>query len=419
MPARSAGRLSNPQDLPFGSPVSSEKTIAVIIVAAGLGQRANLAGGPDPKQYRKLAGVPVITRTISAVLALEGVSIVVPVIHPDHASRYAELDLRDDRFHAPVWGGSTRQASVLEGLRALRDSQPDYVLIQDAARPFIDAAVVAGVVTALASHDGALPVAAITDTIKRSLGGKTVDGTEDRRTLFAAQTPQGFRFPEILAAHTRASALPGEFTDDASIAEWAGLSVALTPGSARNIKITLPEDFARAERLLLGDEPMETRIGTGFDVHPFAPGEFVTLGGVQIAHSRGLKGHSDADVALHALADALYGALGEGDIGQHFPPSDPQWRGADSTIFLKHAADLVAARSGRIVNLDLTLICEAPRIGPHVIAMRERIGSVCGISASRVAIKATTSERLGFTGREEGIVAMASASVELPREDRP
>jgi 2-C-methyl-D-erythritol 4-phosphate cytidylyltransferase / 2-C-methyl-D-erythritol 2,4-cyclodiphosphate synthase len=212
----------------------------------------------------------------------------------------------------------------------------------------------------------------------------------------------------------RASRLPREFTDDAAIAEWAGMTVALTPGSARNIKITHAEDFARAERLL-GGGTMETRVGTGFDVHPFEPGDAVVLGGIAIPHTAKLKGHSDADAPLHAVCDAIYGALGEGDIGTHFPPSDPQWKGAPSSTFLAHAAKLVADRGGRIVSLDVTIICEAPRIGPHVAAMRAAIAKVCGITVERIAIKATTSERLGFTGREEGLVAMATASIELPR----
>jgi 2-C-methyl-D-erythritol 4-phosphate cytidylyltransferase/2-C-methyl-D-erythritol 2,4-cyclodiphosphate synthase len=394
-----------------------KKIIAVIIVAAGRGERAQLDGNADPKQYRLLAGETVLSRTIKAMATVEAVDLVIPVIHADHAERYAMLGVTGDKLLPPVVGGATRQASVLEGLKALSKLRPDYVLIHDAARPFVETAVVEAVVEALASHEGALPAIPVTDTIKRSSDGRTVITTEDRHTLFAAQTPQGFRYAQIFSAHLRASTLPREFTDDAAIAEWAGLTVALTPGSGRNIKLTHPEDFARAERLIGGHVPMETRIGTGFDVHPFEAGDAVWLGGIRIPHSKKLKGHSDADVALHALADALYGALGSGDIGTHFPPSDPQWKGAASSTFLKHAAGLVAAASGRIVNLDVTLVCEAPKIAPHVPAMREAIAAACGIVPSRVAVKATTSERLGFTGREEGIVAMASASVELPRTE--
>ena len=393
------------------------KTIAVIVVAAGRGERAGNTGKDLPKQYRQLLGEAVLSRTIRAFLALEPIDHVLPVINPNHADLYAALQLADPRLLPPVPGGGTRQASALEGLKALGPLRPDYVLIQDAARPLVTPAIIEDVLAALAASDGALPVVPVTDTIKRSLDGATVAGTEDRTRLFAAQTPQGFRYPQILSAHMRAGALPREFTDDAAIAEWAGLRVALTGGSTSNIKITAPEDFARAERILAGDQPMETRVGTGFDVHPFEPGSSVWLGGVEIPHDRKLKGHSDADVALHALTDAIYGALGEGDIGYHFPPSDPQWKGAASRVFLEHAASLVAARGGRIVNLDVTIVCERPRIAGHVPAMRSTIAAACGIGEARVAIKATTSERLGFTGREEGIVAMASASIELPRRD--
>lgn len=395
--------------------MSHEKRIAVIVVAAGAGVRASADGDPTPKQYRKISGKPVLQWTIEAFLAAD-VDWIVPVIHPDHGDRFASLDLSDSRLLPPVIGGEQRQASVLAGLQALGPKAPDLVLIQDAARPFTDGALIAGVVTALASHDAALPVVPVTDTIKRSTDGRTVTATEDRSQLFAAQTPQGFRFPKILAAHRRASDLPHAFTDDAAIAEWAGMTVALTQGSARNIKITHPEDFARAERML-GEVPMETRVGSGFDVHPFEPGDTVWLGGVAIPHTARLKGHSDADAALHALCDAIYGALGAGDIGTHFPPSDPQWKGAPSSTFLKHAAGLVAERGGRIVSLDLTIVCERPRIGPHVAAMKAAIAGICGIGEGRIAIKATTSEQLGFTGREEGLMAMATASIELPRED--
>lgn len=397
--------------------MTGTRTIAVIVVAAGRGERASSTADASPKQYRDLAGTPVLSRSIAAFLGRDDISWVIPVIHAEQADRYAALGLADPRLLAPVTGGDTRQASVLAGLTALSPKRPDLVLIQDAARPLASSEVIGGVIEALKASEAALPVVPVTDTIKRSVDGRTVSATEDRKTLFAAQTPQGFRFPQILSAHLRAGRMPREFTDDAAIAEWAGLSVALTPGSTHNLKITHPEDFARAERLLGRETRMETRIGTGFDVHPFDTGNSVWLGGVEIPHTHKLKGHSDADVALHALTDAIYGALGEGDIGKHFPPSDPQWKGAASSIFLKHAASLVGERHARIVNLDITIVCEAPRVGPHVEAMKAAISGVCGISTGRVAIKATTSEQLGFTGRGEGIVAMASASIELPRED--
>lgn len=359
----------------------------------------------------------MLSRTIAALLDVAAIDWVLPVINSEHSQRYKALGLGGPRLLTPAFGGASRQASVLVGLEALTELNPELVLIQDAARPLLEPALIEAVIAALETGDAALPVIPVTDTIKRSSNGLTVDATEDRHTLFAAQTPQGFRFSSILAAHRKAAQQSSAFTDDAAIAEWAGITVALTTGSTRNIKLTLPEDFARAERLISGERRMETRVGTGFDVHPFEAGDAVWLGGVKIAHTHKLKGHSDADAALHALTDAIYGALGEGDIGTHFPPNNPKWRGAASSIFLQHAAGLVAARGGRIVNLDVTIVCEAPRIGPHVPAMQQAVAATCGISTARIAIKATTSERLGFVGREEGIAAMATASIELPRLD--
>lgn len=394
-----------------------QKSIAVLVVAAGKGERVSADGSTDPKQYRLVAGKPVLARTISAFLGVPNLTRLVTVIHADHAERYAALRLDDERLLPPVVGGASRQASVLEGLKALAPHKPDLVLIQDAARPFATLQVIGDVIAALDQYEGALPAIGVTDTIKRSADGRQVTVTEDRSQLFAAQTPQGFRFGQIFSAHMRASTIRRQFTDDAEIAEWAGLRVAIVAGDRDNIKITHPGDFTRAERIISGDQTMETRVGTGFDVHPFEPGDAVWLGGVRIPHKAKLKGHSDADVALHALTDAILGAIGEGDIGVHFPPSDMQWRGAASTVFLKHAGALVAVAGGRIVNLDVTIVCEAPRIGPHVAAMQGIIAETLGIATTRIAIKATTSEQLGFTGREEGIVAMASASVEVPRVD--
>jgi 2-C-methyl-D-erythritol 4-phosphate cytidylyltransferase/2-C-methyl-D-erythritol 2,4-cyclodiphosphate synthase len=389
--------------------LAARKTIAAIVVAAGTGERM----GGHPKQYRLLAGKAVLSRTIETFLGFPGIDFVLPVIHPTHAERYAGLGLANARLLPPVLGAANRQGSVRAGLEALADRAPHLVLIQDAARPLTEPDTIKGVIAALEDGEAAVPVVPVSDTIKRSPDGRMVSGTEDRRELYAAQTPQGFRYATILAAHRKAAGR--QLTDDAAIAEWAGIAVALTPGSTRNIKLTLPEDFDRAE-YLLGGNAMETRTGTGFDVHPFEPGHGVWLGGVHIPHSAKLKGHSDADAALHALCDAIYGALGEGDIGTHFPPSDPQWEGAASAVFLKHAAARVAAHNGRIVNLDLTIVCEAPRIGPHAEAMKAAIGAAAGIATSRIAIKATTSEQLGFTGRGEGLMAMATATIELPRE---
>lgn len=393
------------------------KFIAAIIVAAGKGERAQTGDFAEPKQYRRVGGRPVLARTVDAFLAHPAISAVLPVIHADHAEHYDALGLSGDRLRQPVIGGTSRQASVLEGLKAIAPERPDLVLIQDAARPFVSPGQIEAVLEALRTHDGALPTLPLTDTIKRAHDGQNVVATEDRRTLFAAQTPQGFRFGQIFSAHMRAGSVRREFTDDAEIAEWAGLRVAMTAGDRNNFKITHPEDFRRAERHISGDHAMETRVGTGFDVHPFEPGDAVWLGGVRIEHTAKLVGHSDADVALHALTDAILGSIGEGDIGVHFPPSDMQWRGAASTVFLKHAGDLVAKRGGRIVNLDVTVVCEAPRIAKHVPAMCTVISQTLGIKPDRIAIKATTSEKLGFTGREEGIVAMASASVEVPRDE--
>jgi 2-C-methyl-D-erythritol 4-phosphate cytidylyltransferase/2-C-methyl-D-erythritol 2,4-cyclodiphosphate synthase len=390
--------------------VTAQKSIAVIVVAAGSGQRM----GGEPKQYRQLAGRSVLARTVDVFTRRPDVRWVLPVINPEHAGWYAAMKLSHPHLLPPVAGGASRQASVLRGLEALASANPDLVLVHDAARPLVDDIVVGGVIAALG--EAALPVLPVTDTIKRSLDGTRVSGTENRQQLYAAQTPQGFAYDLILAAHRRAALTSSEFTDDAAIAEWAGIAVALTAGSPRNIKLTTPDDFERAERLLGGPQ-METRTGTGFDVHPFEAGDAVWLGGVSIPHTARLKGHSDADAALHAISDAIYGALGEGDIGTFFPPSDARWKGAASRVFLEHAAGLVAQRHGRIVNLDLTIVCEAPRIAPHVAAMKKAIAEAAGIVASRIAIKATTSERLGFTGRGEGLMAMATATLELPRED--
>jgi 2-C-methyl-D-erythritol 4-phosphate cytidylyltransferase/2-C-methyl-D-erythritol 2,4-cyclodiphosphate synthase len=317
----------------------------------------------------------------------------------------------------PVLGGATRQISVARGLDALRDSHPDLVLVHDGARPFVSDTIISHVIAHLDRHEAVVPALPVTDTLKRSKGNIVVE-TVDRTGLWAVQTPQGFRYDAIARAHARAGEAAGHaFSDDASIAEWAGIAVALIPGSPDNAKMTSAEDLAAADQrmrreamLALGD----IRVGQGFDVHAFGPGDHVTLCGVRIAHDRGLSGHSDADAPLHALTDALLGSIGEGDIGVHFPPSDPQWRGADSAIFLQHAARLIAQRRGLVANADITIVCEAPKIAPHVPAMRRRIAEILGLTPDRIAVKATTSEALGFTGRGEGLVAMATATVRLP-----
>lgn len=378
---------------------------AVLILAGGSGSRV---GSDIPKQYLPLGGSPVILRTVTAFLTHPSVDSVRVVIGPDDLARYSSA-LSAAALPAPVTGGASRQESGLHGLEALEDETPDYVLIHDAARPFVDHATIDRVIAALESHSAVLPAVPVADTLKR--GGAVVEATVDRQDLWRAQTPQGFRFAEILAAHRNAVGL--ELTDDTAVAEHAGMAVALVPGNEDNFKITTREDLDRAERIC-GRMTGETRIGTGFDVHAFGDGDRVMLCGIEIAHHRGLEGHSDADVALHAITDALLGAIAEGDIGSHFPPSDPQWRGVASHVFLEHAAGLIADRDGTIGNIDLTIICEAPKIGPHRDAMRTSLAEILAIDIARISVKATTTEKLGFTGRSEGIAAQAAVTVRLP-----
>jgi len=392
---------------------------AVIIVAAGRGIRAATAGAKS-KQYREIGGRSVLARSIGAFLEHEQVHLVQPVINIGDRDLYdgAMRPYQSPKLLAPVAGGQTRQQSVLAGLEALQAHRPANVLIHDAARPFVTAPVIDGVIDALQTVPAALAALPLSDTLKAGHDGR-VTRTVSRDGLWRAQTPQGFRFGAILDAH-RAAALADreDFTDDAGIAEWHGMDVALVMGSEANVKLTTKEDFDLAEHRLATSRPaFEARTGTGFDVHAFGPGDQVMLCGIAIPHDMGLIGHSDADVGLHALTDALLGAIGAGDIGQHFPPSDPQWKGADSSLFLGHTAGLVRENGARIVNVDVTLICERPKIGPHAPAMRARIGDILGIGVDRVSVKATTTEGLGFTGRREGIAAMASASVEMQRKD--
>ena len=311
-------------------------------------------------------------------------------------------------------GGETRQASVLLGLEALAGTAPDLVLIHDAARPFVSAAVIGRVVDALASRSGAIAALPVVDSLKTSGGASTIRGSIDRAGLWRAQTPQGFAFGPILDAH-RAAASAGrhDFTDDAAVAEWAGMEVALVLGEERNVKLTTREDMDMAERMLAASA--EPRTGTGFDVHRLVAGDGVWLCGVRVPHDHALEGHSDADVGLHALTDALLGAIGDGDIGQHFPPSDPQWKGASSATFLADAARRVAAAGGRITNVDVTIMAEAPKVAPHRDAMRAAIADILGIDVARVSIKATTTEGLGFVGRREGIAASAVATLMIGR----
>lgn len=370
---------------------------AAIITAAGRGDRA---GGDLPKQWRDLAGRTVLARTLDA---FSGFGRVVLVVHPDDMARAIA------EFAGPVTiitGGDSRAASVRVALDSLEGSGISHVLIHDGARPLVSDGVIRGVIERL--QDGApaaAPAIPVSDALWRGEDGR-VTGTAAREGLYRAQTPQGFSYDRIHAAHRR-FLLDG--ADDVELAREAGIEVAITPGDENNIKITWPEDFARA-RMLLGSE-MDVRLGNGYDVHAFGPGDHVWLCGVSIPHEAGLRGHSDADVGMHALTDAIYGALAEGDIGRHFPPTDPQWKGADSAIFLRHATELARGRGFRFGNLDVTLICEAPRIGPHALAMRGRLAEIMRVPADRISVKATTSERLGFTGRREGIAAIATAAL--------
>ena len=392
-------------------------TTAALIVAAGRGTRA---GGGLPKQWRPLAGQRVIDHVVDAFAGCGRIDRICIVVHPDDVDR---ADGFRQAGHMVVTGAGTRSGSVRAGLMALADDAPDRVLIHDAARPCISAALIGAVDDALADAPGAAPALAVTDALWTGDAGR-VTGTRDRTGLFRAQTPQGFRFDAILQAHRTH---PAEAADDVEVARAAGLDVSIVPGEERNLKVTHPADFARAEQILLGGAPeqaaaglepdhapgdqMDIRTGNGFDVHRFGPGDHVTLCGVTIPHDRGLQGHSDADVGMHAVTDAIYGALARGDIGQHFPPSDPRWKGAESHIFLRHAVELAAAMGFVITHADCTLICEYPKIGPHAPAMRAEMARIMGLDPDRVSVKATTSERLGFTGRGEGIAALATATL--------
>jgi len=374
--------------------------LAVLIVAAGKGERAGTA---LPKQYEKLAGRPILRRTVEAFAGLPVHVVIGPGQGELAAQALAGLDLP-----APVTGGATRQQSVRLGLEALAKDAPDFVLIHDAARPLISRKVIEDVISALENGaDGALPMVAVADTLRR----KDADGhwtLVPRDALYRAQTPQGFAFGKILDAH-RAHA-DEEVTDDVALAELAGLKVEMVEGEEKNIKVTRKEDFALAEKLLGGGD---VRTATGYDVHKFTDGDHIMLCGIKVAHDHGLEGHSDADVGLHAITDALLGCIGEGDIGQHFPPTDERWRGAASWKFLDHAASLVAAKGGLISHVDVTIICERPKVGPHRDAMKAKIAEILKLEPSRVSVKATTTEGLGFTGRREGIAASAIATVKL------
>lgn len=394
-------------------------TIA-LIVAAGRGRRFG-ERAPAPKQYLPLSGqTSVLARAAAAFAAHPQIDGVRVVIHRDDRQHYDDA-VRGLPLMTPVTGGAERNDSVRLGLESLCDAPPARVLIHDAARPLVDGAVIDRVLAALDDADGAIPALAVSDTLKLGSGG-IITGGVPRDGVFRAQTPQGFRFEAILKAHREAEHAKGEnFTDDAAVAAFAGIEVALVAGSETNLKITTDDDLARARALMAGLRSNDIRTGQGFDIHAFdatKPGP-ARLCGVDVACDHGLAGHSDADSGLHALTDALLGAIAQGDIGSHFPPSDPRWKGVDSAVFLRHAGELVAKAGGSILNLDVTMICERPRIGPHRDAMRARIAGILDLDPARVSVKATTMEGLGALGRGEGIAAQAIATVALGGGNNP
>ncbi len=398
-----------------------------LIVAAGRGHRV---GGPLPKQYLMLGERRVLHHTVAAFAEHDGIDGVRAVIHPDDRPLYDDAVAgltagAAAKLLPPAHGGATRQDSVRFGLESLAAAQPAVVLIHDGARPLVSAPVIDRTLAALDGHDGAIAALRVSDTLKRERqvqSAQTIAGTVARAGLWRAQTPQAFRFPDILAAHRRAAG--NEVTDDAAVAELAGLAVALVEGAEDNLKITTAGDVARAEQILAArvagrqaaqaPTHWEPRVGMGYDVHRFGPGDHIMLCGVKLPHDRGVLSHSDGDVALHALVDAILGTIGAGDIGTHFPPSDPAWRDVASAIFVQRAMELLVARGGELTNVDLTLICERPKVAPHRAAMTARLAALLGLADERIGLKATTTEKLGFTGRGEGIAAQALATVRLP-----
>ena len=380
-------------------------SVHAIIVAAGAGVRA---GGDAPKQYQIVGGMPLLRHAVMRLQAHGGIDAITVVINPNDRALY-DAAVAGLGLSAPVAGGVTRQQSVLNGMEAIADASPDVVLVHDAARAFVPDAVIDRLLAALVekNNDGAVPGLAVNDSLRR--GATHYEAAVDREGLFRVQTPQAFRYQPLLKAHRAA---PDGATDELGIAMAAGLRTAITMGDERAFKVTEPADFAKAEAMI--SPALSSRVASGFDVHRFGPGEHVWLCGVQVPHLQGLIGHSDADAGLHALTDALLGTIAAGDIGDHFPPSDARWKGASSDIFLAHAASLVRARGGIIDHVDVTIICERPKVGPHREAMRARIAAILAVDLARVSVKATTTEMLGFTGRSEGIAAQAMASVRLP-----
>jgi 2-C-methyl-D-erythritol 4-phosphate cytidylyltransferase/2-C-methyl-D-erythritol 2,4-cyclodiphosphate synthase len=378
-------------------------TNAALIVAAGRGTRAGPGG---PKQYRLLGGIPVLRRTLATFAAHPEIDQVIAVIHPDDHEAYEIAATGLPKMLTPCFGGTTRQTSVALGLEALTSHNPANVLIHDGARPLVSAEIISRTINALKTHEGVMVALPVTDTLRSAING-LAGQTVPREGLWRAQTPQAFHFEAILNAHKQAESC--EHTDDVAVAAAFGMSVTMIKGDENNLKITSAEDLLRAEQIIASHA--ESRTGSGYDVHRFGDGDHVWLCGIKIPHTHGLVGHSDADVGLHALTDAILGAIGNGDIGQHFPPSDPQWKGASSDRFLAHAAHLAGQAGARVIHVDITLICESPKVGPHRDVMRARVAEILNLDLDRVSIKATTTEGLGFTGRSEGIAAQAIATV--------
>jgi 2-C-methyl-D-erythritol 4-phosphate cytidylyltransferase/2-C-methyl-D-erythritol 2,4-cyclodiphosphate synthase len=391
----------------------------ILIVAAGRGERAGVH--PDgPKQYRPIGGLPVVTHSVRKFAAWKHTQRIVVVIHADDEDFYAgcKSGFPEGLAIETVLGGATRQVSVLNGLDALEASGITHVMIHDAVRPFFTPDMLEAIYAAhIEGEKAVLPVTPVADTLKRATGDFYIESTVSRTGLFAAQTPQSFDYTMILAGH-RAAAAAGlsDFTDDAAIAEWQDIRVKLVEGDRENIKLTLKRDIELADEKLMRNHLPDVRTGNGYDVHQLEPGDGVTLCGVKIPHDQQLKGHSDADVALHALTDALLATCGAGDIGDHFPPSDPQWKGAASGIFIEHAAKIVRDHGGTIMNADVSIIAEAPKIGPHRESMRKMLSEMLDIELERCSVKATTNEKIGFVGRGEGIAAIATATVVYGRK---
>lgn len=384
---------------------------AVVIVAAGRGERLGGEGGP--KQYRTLFDRSVLQHTLDCFLHSPLIDLIQVVIHRDDHDLYHESIRSHEKLLAPVVGGASRQSSCMAGLEGLNAKGIATVLIHDAARPFVSPVLIENIFAKIEPGVCSLPAVAVADTVKRANGALVVTETIPRTSLYLAQTPQGFVFDDILQAHEQArTANEDEFTDDAAVAEWAGMTVKIVEGDRANLKITTKQDYDSAmKNVQTANLPADIRVGHGYDVHTLGPGNGVILCGVELPFHMSLQGHSDADVGLHSLTDALLGTIGDGDIGSHFPPTDPQWRAASSDQFLKHAVNLVKKAGGTITNLDVTIVCEAPKIGPYRDDMRRQIAMICGLELPRVSVKATTNERIGFIGRQEGIAAMATATV--------